>query len=151
MAERRNPIQLQELERSWDPWRQLDMLQDAMTRVLWGQRSGESTQYPALNAWTNQNQAIITAEIPGIDADTLDINVIGDTLTLRGTREPEPIKEGETLLRGERNLGSFSRSLQLPFQVDAPKVTARAKNGVLIITLPRAEAEKPRKVAVKPA
>jgi HSP20 family protein len=104
-----------------------------------------------LNAWTNQNQAIITAEIPGIDADTLDINVIGDTLTLRGTREPEPIKEGETLLRGERNLGSFSRSLQLPFQVDAPKVTARAKNGVLIITLPRAEAEKPRKVAVKPA
>jgi HSP20 family protein len=142
---------LQEIERSWEPWRQLDMLQDAMARVLWGQRTGETTQYPALNAWTNENQTIVTAEIPGIDVNTLDINVIGNTLTLRGSRNSEALQEGETLLRRERISGTFSRSLQLPFHVDAQNVTARAKNGVLTITLPRAEAGKPRKIDVKQA
>jgi HSP20 family protein len=136
----------QELE-TWDPWRHLDPVQDAMTQVLWGPRA--EAAYPALNAWTNENEAVVTAEIPGINPETLDIQVIGDTLTIRGSREEEKLDESATVLRRERSAGNFSRSLQFPFHLEAEKVNAQAKNGVLTITLPRAEAEKPKKITLK--
>ena len=142
---------LQELEQSWDPWRQMDALQDAMSQVLWGQRSTGSYLYPTLNAWTNENEAVVTAEIPGIDPSSLDISVVGDTLTIRGSRETEPLGEGMQMLRRERPSGQFSRSLQLPFHVDAEKVAAQAKNGILTVTLPFAEVGKPRKIMPKAA
>jgi len=142
---------LEELEQSWDPWCQFDQLQDAMTQVLWGQRSAGSYLYPALNAWTNDNEAVVTAEIPGIDPNNLDISVVGDTLTIRGSREAEKTEDGMQMLRSERPSGPFSRSLQLPFHVDAEKVTADSKNGILTITLPFAESGKPRKIMPKAA
>ncbi len=107
--------------------------------------------YPAMNVWMNEEGAIITAELPGIAPEDLDISVVGDTLTVSGERKPEELKEGETYHRRERGYGKFSRAFQLPFEVEADKVSATFKNGVLHITLPRAEADKPRKIAVKAA
>jgi len=69
--------------------------------------------------------------------------------TLRGSRQPEEVGEGVTFHRRERRFGSFTRTFRLPFDVDADKVEARFQNGVLSITLPRAEADKPKKIAVK--
>ncbi|MBX9771589.1 MAG: Hsp20/alpha crystallin family protein, partial [Candidatus Obscuribacterales bacterium] len=88
------------------------------------------------------------AEVPGISPEDVDISLLNDTLTIRGSRKPDSLKEGESRHRHERGYGQFTRSLQLPFGVNSEQVQAHVANGVLQITLPRAEAEKPRKISV---
>jgi len=107
--------------------------------------------FPALNIWSNEDELIITAEVPGINPEDLDISVVGDSLTLKGAREVEELEEGARYHRQERGYGNFSRTVQLPFPVDIDSVNAKFTNGVLEINLPRAEADKPRKIAVKSA
>jgi HSP20 family protein len=114
-------------------------------------RTRTATGYPALNVWTNQDGLTVTAEVPGVPPEDIDINVVGDTLTLSGTRKPDELQEGARYHRQERGYGGFTRSIQLPFPVDVAKVEATFKNGVLSVALPRAEADKPRKIAVKTA
>jgi HSP20 family protein len=70
-------------------------------------------------------------------------------LTLRGSRKTDTLQKGETYHRQERGAGSFVRNVQLPFEVDADKVDAHLEKGILRLTLPRAEAETPKKIAVK--
>jgi len=135
------------------PWREMERLRREMNRLFseWP-RSSQWTaapSYPAMNAWTNDNSAIVTAELPGVRPEDIDITVEEDMLTLRGSRQPEEVGEGVTFHRRERRFGSFTRTFRLPFDVDADKVEARFQNGVLSITLPRAEADKPKKIAVK--
>ncbi len=76
---------------------------------------------------------------------------MNDTLTLKGSRASEPLKEDERFLRRERLHGEFARALKLPFKVDGSAVAAKFDNGVLTIDLPRAESDKPRKIAIKTA
>ena len=126
--------------------REMNRISDEMDRdPLFGNVAG----YPAMNAWTNDDGATITAELPGIDMDTLEISVHNDTLTLSGERKSEDLGEGETYHRRERSYGQFRRAFQLPFQIAADKVEARYHRGFLQITLPRAEADKPRKIRVR--
>jgi HSP20 family protein len=110
---------------------------------------GTAASYPAMNVWTNLDGAIITAELPGIDLDTLNISVHNDTLTLSGERKLEGLGEGEAYHRRERSYGQFKRAFQLPFQVASDKVEASYDKGVLQITLPRTEADKPRRIQVR--
>jgi len=77
--------------------------------------------------------------------------VVGDTLTLKGSRQPDKLQDGEKYHRRERNYGDFSRTFQLPFHVEADKVEAIFEKGVLHLSLPRAEVDKPKKIAVKAA
>ncbi len=113
--------------------------------------SNLAPSYPAMNAWTNEDGAVVTAELPGVKAEEIEISVVNDTLTLSGARQPETGSEKVAYHRRERRFGKFSRSLQLPFTVDADKVEAVFQKGILHISLPRAESEKPRKIAVKTA
>jgi HSP20 family protein len=139
--------------RGLSPWREMERLQREMNRLFSemsrGQRLTAAPSYPAMNVWTNENGAIVTAELPGVDTTDIEISVQNDTLTLRGSRQPEEMQEGETYHRRERASGSFSRTLQLPFEVQADEVGATFSKGILSITLPRAEADKPKKIAVK--
>ncbi len=107
-----------------------------------------SAEFPLINVWTSETGAVVRAEIPGVAPEDVDISLVNDTLTLRGSRNPEELKEGESRHRQERGHGQFTRSLQLPFGVEAEHVQAKFSNGVLQITLPRAEAEKPRRISV---
>ena len=116
-----------------------------------GPRLSAATTYPAMNVWTNPDGAIVTAELPGIDPEDLEISVQGDTLTLRGSRSADALGEGEAYHRRERGCGQFQRAFQLPFAVDSGKVEASYEQGVLSITLPRAESDKPKKIQVTPA
>jgi len=136
--------------RRWDPWMELDRLQREMNR-LFDAYSGDGSagEYPAVNIWTHGDGALLTAELPGIDPKDLDIAVHDDTVTIRGTRRHEELKEGETWLRRERSAGDFVRSYSLPFSVEADKVAATYRNGILELTLPRAEADKPKRITVK--
>lgn len=108
--------------------------------------SHSPTAYPAFNVWSNEDGAIITREIPGIKMADLEITVHGKTIAIKGARK----EEGENLhyVRRERPDGEFSRAIELPFQIDGAKVEAKLVNGVLEVKLPRAEADKPRKIAV---
>jgi HSP20 family protein len=94
---------------------------------------------------------VVTTEIPGIDPGSIEISVAGSTLTVRGSREPESPGEGESYHRRERWYGKFSKTIELPFAIEKDRVDARFSKGILSITLPRSEAEKPKKVTVKTA
>jgi HSP20 family protein len=111
---------------------------------------GQSTTlaYPAINLWEKDDSIIVTTELPGIDPGKLDISVTGAALTISGTSIADPIKEGETYLRQERELGNFQRNFQLPFQVDSKKIEARYEKGILQITLPRLKEDLPKKIKI---
>jgi HSP20 family protein len=134
-------------------WREMSRLQDEMNRFLsrFYRWQPDTASFPAINIWTNDQQAVVTTELPGIDLNDLDISVAGNTLTIRGTRKAEQVQNVVTYHRQERGYGNFSRVVQLPFNVEPDQVNATMKNGVLIITLPRAYAERPRKIEIKAA
>lgn len=134
------------------PWQEMERLRREMDRRFRGASATAGRMeigYPAINIWVNEDGALATAEVPGIDPEALDIAVVGDALTISGKREPEALEEGAAYHRQERNYGAFSRTFQLPFQVAADQVDAVYEQGVLSITLPRAAEDKPRKITVK--
>lgn len=131
-----------------DPLHEMQRLQGEMSRVFSGLGQPLNPEVPPVNAWVGESDVVVTAELPGVDPGKVDVSVVGDTLTISGTREAEPLKEGESYHRQERSHGRFTRSLQLPFHVEAGKVDAKYERGILRVTLPRAEADKPRKISV---
>jgi len=131
---------------------EMDRLQKEMNRMFGGYYPGRSmstASFPAMNVWTGEEGAVVTAEIPGIKSEDLEISVVGNTLTLSGSRASEELPEGARYHRQERGCGKFSRAIELPFTVDADNVEAEFEDGVLQVKLPRSEADKPRKIAVK--
>lgn len=131
------------------PWAELERMENEMNRMLSRYASPPASEFPAFNIWESTDQAVVTTEIPGIEPSSIDISVVGSTLTVRGSREPDAAQEGESYHRRERWYGKFSKTVELPFTVQTDKVEARFSRGILTITLPRAEAEKPKKIAVK--
>jgi HSP20 family protein len=131
---------------------ELEALQDDMNRVFTDRwvRPGRAT-YPLMNIWGAGDTLVIDAEIPGVDPQDVDISVMDDELTIRGKAQPETPKEGEVPYRRERPDGEFTRTLKLPFRAEAGAVKATYKNGILRLTVPRSEAEKPRKITVEAA
>lgn len=133
-------------------WQEMERLQREMNRMFRlsdGVRLHPAPSFPAMNIWANEEGQIITAEIPGVEPDELEVAVTGDVLTLSGCRKPEEIGDEKTFHRRERGCGNFKRSIQLPYPVQGDKIEATFRNGVLKITLPRAEQDKPRKITVK--
>jgi HSP20 family protein len=130
-------------------WQEMDQLQREMNRLFDATSTGRvfnSPSYPAINIWTNEEGQLISAEMPGIKPDDLNIDVTGDAISISGERKQDEIAKDARYHRRERSFGSFSRTIQLPFMVDTDKVEASFKNGVLLINLPRAEADKPKKI-----
>ena len=132
-------------------WKDFSRLQRDMEFLLGGTRGPIRVKYPALNAWVNDEGLMVTAEVPGVNPEDIEIAILDDTLTLSGSRKTDELPEGAEFKRRERSAGEFSRSIELPFRVDADAVEARFNNGVLHITLPRIPEEKPRKITVKSA
>ncbi len=127
----------------WDPWRE-------MRRAMFlGRAIPFAEDFPPLNLWSSENDVLISAEMPGIDAKNLDISVMNDFVTINGSREEEQLGEGEAYHRQERSHGRFSRSLRLPFRVDSSKVDAKYEKGILNISLPRHEQDKPKRIQIK--
>ena len=137
------------------PWPEMERLQREMNRLfsdsfsLAGGRTAPG--YPTMNAWTNEDGAVITAELPGVNSEDIDISVVGDTLTLSGERPSEELADGDKYHRRERGYGKLNRTFQLPFKVEIDEVGAVFEKGVLHLSLPRAEADKPKKITVNKA
>jgi HSP20 family protein len=137
-------------ERSFfNTWRDMDYLHREMNRLFSGERLPFAQGYPAINVWADENEAVVTSEIPGIDPKDIEISIEGEILLVRGARKLDALKEGEKYHRQERDHGNFSRRIRLPFRVDNKSVEARYERGVLSITLHRLEADKPKKIQVK--
>jgi len=117
---------------------------------LWsGARQIDETIFPLVNVWVSQDGAILTAELPGVTIEAIDVTVHQNTIMLRGKREPEaPQGENFVTRRQERAHGPFARAGVLPFRIDADKVSARFERGILEVTLPRPEADKPHKIKI---
>lgn len=131
------------------PWVEMQRLQNEVNRLFSRLTQAGGRHYPPINVWTGPDEVIVSAELPGIEAEKVEISVLDDLLTLSGTHETTPLKEGETYHRQEINYGRFSRSIQLPFKVEAERVNATYDKGILTITLPRSEKDKPQKIAIK--
>jgi len=103
---------------------------------------------PAVNFWESGDAFLFEMEVPGVNNDQIDVSVVGDELTIKVER-PEAEPDGVTCHRRERPVGSLARVIHLPGEVDAGKVEAELRNGVLTLRLPKSEAAKPRKIPVK--
>lgn len=136
-----------ELTGPWDPWREMERLQEEVSRAF-GARGRAGRDYPPVNVWSDDEAVVVTAEVPGIDPADLDISVVNDTLTVRGARKAEELKEGERYHRRERGFGDFVRTVQLPFRIDGDHVEAKVNQGVLVVHLPRAAEDRRRRIEV---
>ena len=124
-------------------------LQREMNRLFSNVGQKSPQDYPAVNIWEKDGNAVVTAELPGIDPEKMDISVLGDTVTLSGTALQETFTQGETYVRQERGIGRFKRNIQLPFQVNPQAVEARYDKGILMVTLPRIKEDLPKKIKIQ--
>ena len=131
----------------WDPFRDLF---DFPIRVA-STDDSRGSWTPPVDIFENGDDLIIRAEVPGVEKDDIDVRVEDNTLTLRGERKREEELRDDNAYRRERSYGAFVRSFGLPETVDPKRIAARYRDGVLEISLPKAETSKPRKVEVKVA
>lgn len=104
--------------------------------------------FPAVNLWATSDAVFAEAELPGLRDADVEVSVIGNELTISGQRA-ELEQQGVKYHRRERPVGSFSRTIRLPIDIDAERVEATLRDGVLRIKLPKAEAARPRKINVR--
>ena len=140
----------------WDPFRDLISIQDRMNRLfeqtLARTREEEgnaaSTWMPAVDIYETPDQVVMKAELPGLTREDIEINVRDNTLSLRGQRKFEKDVKEENYLRIERAYGSFQRSFTLPATIQQDKIKAVFKDGVLELTLPKAEEARPKQIKI---
>jgi len=106
---------------------------------------------PPVDIEEESDRVVLRAEIPGVSRDDIDVSVENGTLTLRGEKKQERKIEAENAYRLERFYGSFSRSFVLPTRINAERIKATYKDGVLEVVLPKAEEAKPKKIKVQGA
>jgi HSP20 family protein len=106
------------------------------------------SNYPRTNLYSKGDRFELVAEVPGLSKDDLDVKIQGNYVEISGKREVKT-PEGYRAHRSERGSASFTRSLTLPSDVDSGKVSATLKDGILVLTLPKSEAAKPRQISIK--
>jgi HSP20 family protein len=138
----------------WDPFREAVTLREAMDRLF------EDTFVPArrraeprepvfrlpLDAYTTPEEIVILSNMPGVNPEGVEITIEGDTLTIKGER-PAPLSNVDYALQ-ERTYGKFQRTLNINIPVDADKAEAKFEHGLLTLTIPKAEAAKPKTIQV---
>jgi HSP20 family protein len=133
-----------ELKRYWNPFAETPLVKGFTD---WDRWTGGST-YPAINVWFKDDDAELTAEIPGTDRESIDISISGDTVTIKGKRSEEKLGDEDRYYRHELRHGNFCKSVKLPFAIDADKVDASYSKGVLKVRLVQSESEKPRRIKI---
>lgn len=143
---------------TWDwtsPFDELERLRRQMDLLSGGFTGGRLTSMPAagvfplMNITEDKDNYYVRAELPGLRADDFELSVTGDTLSISGERKMPAEDEKAQYHRREREAGKFSRIVTLPAQLNTGKVEASCADGVLTVTLPKAEEAKPRQIAVK--
>jgi len=134
----------------WSPFDELRSLQREINRIFGGFEVGTSiSRFPALNVWANDDNVVVTAELPGLNVEDIELNIINNQLIIKGERKADKPAEEAVCHRCERGAGVFVRTIRLPFAVESDKVEANYENGVLTVTLPRQEQAKPKRIEIK--
>jgi HSP20 family protein len=134
----------------YDPFEEMRRLQEEVNRAfsasVAGARALAPAEFPALSVYANEDGIAVTAELPGVNAEDLEVSAFQDTLTLRGSRSAPA--EAKAYHRRERQQGEFVRTLNLPFRVDPERVEANLEDGVLRLSLHRPEEDKPKRIKI---
>jgi HSP20 family protein len=145
---------------SWDVFRELENLRKEIDEAFRGagyQRPFGTTflspvttrRFPLVNFSDDEKQVYVDALVPGVDPKDVDLTVLRNTLTISGERKPFPEQKGQIVHRSELGSGKFSRTLELPIDIDPDRISAEYKNGIMRITLAKAEHAKPKKIEIK--
>jgi Molecular chaperone (small heat shock protein) len=143
----------------YNPYGELVTLRDAMGRLFedsfvspltWRQLDGEMLN-PAIDVHQTVDEIIVSAALPGVKAEDVDITITGQTLSVRGEFKADEKVERDQYLYRERRYGTFHRQVELPVRVQGDATTATFEDGVLTLRIPKAEEVKPRQIKVKPA
>jgi len=142
----------------WQPFSDMVTLRQAMDRLfedsfvrpshLTG-LFGDEAETPIDMYQTDEN-VVVKASVPGIKPEEVDVTITGDTLTIKGETKTEEEVKKENYFRKERSYGAFSRSILLPTSLQTDKAEASFENGVLTLTIPKAEESKPKQIKIKP-
>ncbi|QXE86164.1 Hsp20/alpha crystallin family protein [Geomonas nitrogeniifigens] len=144
---------------SWDVFRELDNLRREIDEAFRGvgvNRSFGPTflspvttrRFPMVNFSEDEGNVYVEALIPGVDPKDVDLSVLRNTLTISGERKPFAEVKG-IVHRSELGSGKFSRTLELPVDIDANRISARCKDGIMTVTLAKAEHAKPKRIEIK--
>jgi HSP20 family protein len=142
----------------WDPWYRLPMEFSDMRRefdrmfdrLVGGENLWQSrTANPPVDIIERENEYIVRAEVPGVNPNDVKITLQNDVLTIRGEKTEEKEIEKENYHQSEIMAGTFQRSFALPSSVKSEKIEASSENGILTITIPKAEEAKTREITVK--
>ena len=135
------------------PFEELHRMRHLMDHML---ESSESARervgagvFPPINLTEDKDRYYVRAELPGVKADELDIQVTGNNLAISGARKIAAEEEGARYHRREREAGTFSRMIGLPGEVDTDKVEAKLEDGILTVLVSKAEIAKPKQITVK--
>ena len=142
----------------WDPFREMSALQERMNRLfsdvraqapVRGEEIVQGAWIPAVDIFETNEAIVLKAELPGITAQDISVEVKDNTLTLKGEKKFEKEVKEENYHRVERSYGSFQRAFTLPGTIHQEKVKAKFKDGILEIILPKVEEAKPKQVKVE--
>ncbi len=138
----------------WEPMREMMTLREAMDRLFDDAFTrplslAGSPAMPAIDLYQTADSLVVKAALPGLKAEDVQISVTGDVLTLRGEFKQEEERKDATYHIREQRSGAFERSVLLPTEVQTDKAKADFENGILTVTLPKAESVKPRTINIK--
>lgn len=147
---------------SWDMFRELDNLKREIDEAFRGAGFGrpfESTflapvttrRFPLVNFSEDDGNLYVDALLPGVDPKNIDLTVVRSSFTISGERKPFEEQKGQIVHRSELGSGKFSRTLELPVDINPDKIKAECKDGIMRVTLGKAEHAIPRKIEIKPA
>jgi len=151
------------MRRWWDPIQELEQLRREMDEIFrafsedvfdipsfrFSFLPGVSARtYPLVNIAEDKDNVYVEALAPGIDPESLEVSVLNNTVRIAGEKSAVKDVKPEAFHRNERGAGKFIRTISLPVEVDADKVKAEYKNGILLLTLPKAESAKPKQIAI---
>jgi HSP20 family protein len=147
---------------TWNPWHEIEALRRDIDNAFHsvGQTNGHrfrsaflpgraARQYPLVSLSEDRDHIYVEALAPGVDPASIDVAVMRNVLTISGEKRrlPEELKP-EAIHRSERATGKFARSIELPIEIDSDQVKAAYKHGLLMVTLPKASAAKPKQINV---
>lgn len=143
--------------RNWDLLREMSQMQRDIDEAFRGFGLGRLfgpgvglRDWPRINLREDADHIYVEALLPGVEPDRIEMSVLGNALTLSGERLPfDSDRNGRTWHRRERGAGKFLRSIELPVEINPDQVKAEYKNGLLLVTLPKAEEAKPKRISIK--
>lgn len=147
---------------SWELFRDLDNLRKEIDEAFRGAGYNRpfgsaflspvaTRRFPLVNIGDDENHVYVDAVVPGVSPADIDLSVLRNTLTISGERKVLDVQQGQVVHRSELGSGKFSRTLELPVDINPDKVSAAYKDGIMRVTLAKAEHAKPRKIDIKPA